>query len=87
MKAVIVNLAKYLAEPEEIREWSGVPIEEFMKKDDVVKAVRGASYCWTTNTDGHFQSNSQRTQKHQYGHLFSLPEERCDFITFTENYR
>ncbi|TCD69890.1 regulator of (H+)-ATPase in vacuolar membrane [Steccherinum ochraceum] len=38
VKTIIVNLAKYLEVPEEIREWSNVSTEEFMKKDAVGKA-------------------------------------------------
>lgn len=40
VKTIIIDLAKYLAEHEEIREWHNAPVEEYLKKDEVVKAVR-----------------------------------------------
>lgn len=44
VKSIIVNLARYFDDHEDIREWHNVPTEEFMKKDIAMKAVGGSSH-------------------------------------------
>ena len=68
-----MNLAQNLENTSDTHEWVTVPIEDFLKRDEVAKAVSElySAYCEAIGTS--FLQN-QISRKPQYSLLFSVPE-------------
>lgn len=73
VKEIIINLAKNLESEVSHYDWPHIPIENFLRKDEVVRAVRwNTVYEWMLLTFAFNQSHiSHRPRRSQ---LFDVPE-------------
>ena len=76
VKTIIVNLSKYLSEPEEIREWHNVPTADFMKKGEAARIVSVMKECKHNVQRLSGSSTSPETQATVFSTLLYTGRER-----------
>ena len=73
VKNIIINLAKNLNKTRDVEKWEYIPLDEFLKKNEMTKAVRLHMERYFLSVLM-FLQQSHSLQKPRYSSLFATPD-------------